>query len=171
MARTFVRLKLRLLRNGLRMVQARVLFILGALGAAWIAIIGFSTLAAARGDTAGPDLAVVIFAVATLGWTVFPILGFGNDETLDPQRLATLPLSRRQLVTGVLTASLVGVARGRGSPRDVDRIQRSTRRLRPRPRVDAVDRRGHPREPAVVRCRVTHTRCRVGADPALPSRS
>jgi ABC-2 type transport system permease protein len=41
---------------------------------------------------------------------VLPILGFGNDETLDPQRLATLPLTRRQLVTGVLAASLLGVA-------------------------------------------------------------
>ena len=91
------------------MVQARVLFILGALGAAWLALIGFSTLAAARGDTAGPDLAVVIFGVATLGWTVFPILGFGNDETLDPQRLATLPLTRRQLT--VFAAERMRVAR------------------------------------------------------------
>ena len=51
-----------------------------------------------------------MFGLATLGWTFFPVLGFGNDETLDPQRLATIPLTRRQLVTGVLAASLVGVA-------------------------------------------------------------
>ncbi len=51
-----------------------------------------------------------MFGLATVGWTFFPILGFGNDETLDPQRLATIPLTRRQLVTGVLAASLVGVA-------------------------------------------------------------
>ena len=64
-----------------------------------------------RGETpTAPDLAIVVFAFATLGWTVLPILGFGNDETLDPQRLATLPLTRRQLVTGVLAASLLGVA-------------------------------------------------------------
>jgi len=109
-ARTFVRLKLRLLRNGLRIGQAGVLFAIGAIGAAVIALVGFAVLAAARGDATGPNVAVIVFGLATLGWTFFPILGFGNDETLDPQRLATIPLTRRQLVTGVLAASLVGVA-------------------------------------------------------------
>lgn len=110
MARTFVRLKLRLLKNGLQIGQAGVLFVIGAVAGLVIALAGFSTLAAARGDRAGPNVAVVVFGLATLGWTFFPILGFGNDETLDPQRLATIPLTRRQLVTGVLAASLVGVA-------------------------------------------------------------
>ncbi len=110
MARTFVRLKLRLLRNGLGIGQAGVLFTLGAIGAALLAIITFSALATTRGHTIGPDLAIVLFGLATVGWTFFPILGFGNDETLDPQRLATIPLTRRQLVGGVLAASLVGVA-------------------------------------------------------------
>ncbi len=109
MARTFVRLKLRLLRNSLRIGQAAFLFSAGAVGGAWLALTGFTVLAAARGDTSAPDLAIVVFGIATLGWCVFPILGFGNDETLDPQRVATLPLSRRQLVSGVLAASLVGV--------------------------------------------------------------
>jgi ABC-2 type transport system permease protein len=107
---TFVRLKLRLLRNGLHIGQGAVLFAIGATGAAVLGLSGFVALAAARGDPVAPDLAIVVFAFATLGWTVLPILGFGNDETLDPQRLATLPLSRRQLVTGVLAASLLGVA-------------------------------------------------------------
>jgi ABC-2 type transport system permease protein len=98
------------LRNGLGIGQAGVLFTIGAISAALLALIGFSALAAARGDASGPDLAVVLFGLATIGWTFFPILGFGNDETLDPQRLATLPLTRRQLVGGVLAASLVGVA-------------------------------------------------------------
>jgi ABC-2 type transport system permease protein len=107
---TFVRLKLRLLRNGLHIGQGAVLFAIGAVGAAVLGLSGFITLSAARGDAAAPDFTIVVFAVAVLGWTVLPILGFGNDETLDPQRLATLPLSRRQLVTGVLAASLLGVA-------------------------------------------------------------
>jgi ABC-2 type transport system permease protein len=110
MVGTFVRLKLRLLRNGLRLGQGAVLFAIGAVGAGVFGMVGFVILASARGNTTAPDLAIVVFAVATLGWTVLPILGFGNDETLDPQRLATLPLSRRQLVTGVLAASLLGVA-------------------------------------------------------------
>jgi ABC-2 type transport system permease protein len=107
---TFVRLKLRLLGNGLRIGQGAMLFILGAVGAGVLGLLGFVTLAGTRGDPTGPDLAIVVFGTATLGWTIFPVLGFGNDETLDPQRLATLPLSRRQLVSGVLAASLVGVA-------------------------------------------------------------
>jgi len=107
---TFVRLKLRLLRNGLRIGQGAVLFGIGAFGAGAVGLIAFTVLAGARGDSTAPDLAIVVFAIATLGWTVLPILGFGNDETLDPQRLATLPLTRRQLVTGVLAASLIGVA-------------------------------------------------------------
>jgi ABC-2 type transport system permease protein len=90
--------------------QTGVLFTIGAIGAAFLALLGFSVLAAARRDAAGPAVAVVMFGIVTLGWTIFPILGFGNDETLDPQRLATLPLTRRQLVAGVLAASLVGVA-------------------------------------------------------------
>jgi len=109
-ARTFVRLKLRLLRNGLRLGQAGLLFVIGAVGAAIISLGTFAVLASARGDSSGRSVAVVVFGLATVGWTFFPILGFGNDETLDPQRLATIPLTRRQLVTGVLAASLVGVA-------------------------------------------------------------
>jgi ABC-2 type transport system permease protein len=109
-ARTFVRLKLRLLRNSLHAGQAGVLFVMGAIGSGLLALFGFTSLAAARADPTGDSVAIVVFGIATLGWTVLPILGFGNDETLDPQRLATLPLTRRQLVTGVLAASLVGVA-------------------------------------------------------------
>ena len=90
MVGTFVRLKLRLLRNGLGIGQGAVLFCVGAFGAGLLGFIGFLSLAVARADPTGPDLAVVVFGVATLGWTIFPILGYGNDETLDPQRRRTL---------------------------------------------------------------------------------
>lgn len=110
MVGTFVRLKLRLLRNGLSLGQGTVLFVMGAIGAAFLAVTGFTTLAATRGDRHAPDFAIVVFGLATLGWAIFPVLGFGTDETLDPQRLETLPLTRGQLVRGVLAASLVGVA-------------------------------------------------------------
>jgi len=39
-----------------------------------------------------------------------PLMGFGTDETLDPQRLALLPLGRGQLLRGLLVAALIGVA-------------------------------------------------------------
>ena len=137
MVGTFVRLKLRLLRNGLGIGQGAVLFTVGAVGAGVLGLFGFFALAAARTDPTGPDLAIVVFGVATLGWTIFPVLGFGNDETLDPQRLATLPLSRRQLVS----RRAGRVARRRGAARDVARVQRRDPRLHARPRVGRDHRR------------------------------
>lgn len=56
------------------------------------------------------DLAAMVFAVFVVGWCLLPLLLFGSDETLDPARLALLPLTRRQLMGGLFTASLVGIA-------------------------------------------------------------
>ena len=142
-ARTFVRLKLRLLRNGLQHRPGR-----GALRdrrgrrARSSRSSASATLAAPRRSATRPDLAIVVFGLATLGWTFFPVLGFGNDETLDPQRLATLPLTRRQLVSGVLAASLVGVA----PLATLIAFSGALVGLRARPRVDAADRRRDRRE-------------------------
>ena len=38
-----------------------------------------------------------------------PLFFFGGDDTLDPTRLAMLPLRPRPLITALLTSSLVGV--------------------------------------------------------------
>ncbi|HET9728440.1 MAG TPA: hypothetical protein VFR41_03415, partial [Acidimicrobiia bacterium] len=110
MAGIFARLKLRLIRNGLRSSQYAILFGIGAVGAGVLALVGFTTLAALRNDSVAPDATVVIFGGITLAWTVIPLLGFGTDETLDPQRLALLPLRRSQLLRGLLVAALLGVA-------------------------------------------------------------
>jgi ABC-2 type transport system permease protein len=109
-ARLFARLKLRLLRNGFRSPQYATLFTLGAVGAGILAFFGFVSLAALRNDASARDAVIVVFAAVTVGWTVFPLLGFGTDETLDPQRLALLPLRQGELLRGLLAASLVGVA-------------------------------------------------------------
>ena len=111
MALVFARLKLHLLRNGFRSRQRLVMFVLAAVAAGWIAIAGFSLLASfrTRPDEAR-DATTVLFASVALGWTLLPVLGFGTDETLDPQRLWLLPLSRPRLVGGLLVASLVGIA-------------------------------------------------------------
>lgn len=110
MARQFVRLKLRLIRNGLRSPQYAVLFTLGAATAGLLAFVGFIALASVRNDPSSSDATVVTFGAVTMLWVVVPLLGFGTDETLDPQRLALLPLRRGQLLRGLLAASLVGVA-------------------------------------------------------------
>ncbi len=110
MARQFARLKLRLVRNGLRAPQYAIVFSLGAFGAGVLALAGFATLSLLRGNVNASDTTLVIFAAVTLSWTVVPLLGFGTDETLDPQRLALLPLTPGQLLRGLLVAALVGVA-------------------------------------------------------------
>ncbi len=110
MARQFARLKLRLVRNGLRAPQYAIVFTLGAFGAGVLALSGFATLALLRGNPNARNTTLVIFAAVTLLWTVVPLLGFGTDETLDPQRLALLPLTPGQLLRGLLVAALVGVA-------------------------------------------------------------
>ncbi|MTD16707.1 hypothetical protein GIS00_22480 [Nakamurella sp. YIM 132087] len=59
-----------------------------------------------------PDVAVTVvttlFVLQFVGWGMAPLIAFGVDETVDPQRFALLPLTSRTLQTGLLTASLVG---------------------------------------------------------------
>lgn len=111
MAWVFVRLKARLMANGLRGGGRRVVgtvlaAVYGAVGAA----AGFATLAAAgRRSQDGAVIAILFGAVLTVGWAVFPLLGFGSDETLDPSRLELLPLGRRDLMVGLMAASLFGI--------------------------------------------------------------
>src|SRR3954462_14849746 len=112
MVGVFVRLKLTLMRNGLRGGwQRRMGLILGAAAAVPLAIIGFVPLAASghNGDV-NHEIAVLGCTGLFVCWISLPVLGFGSDETLDPSRLALLPLTRRQLMGGFLAASLVGIA-------------------------------------------------------------
>lgn len=113
MARVFVRLKLALLGNGFRrgwqQAAGTVIAIAYALPLSMLAARGVAVLGR-RGDPAFAEPVIVIgFAVLWLGWMVGPLLAFGMDETLDPRRLALLPLRRSQLLKGLLWASAVGV--------------------------------------------------------------
>lgn len=111
MARVFARLKLRLLRNGLRDRQRATMFVISVIGGVILAFVGFGWLASTRLDPArAADHAVVLFGAVTLGWMILPVMSFSSDETLDPQRLVTLPLDRGQIVRGLTVAGLVGVA-------------------------------------------------------------
>ncbi len=112
MARYFVRLKLRLIRNGLRLGSAQVVgLVLSLCVALPLAGLGFTLLAVV--PRAEPDarlpVAVLSFTAVFVGWLLAPLLAFGTDDTLDPARLALLPLTRRQLMTGLLAASTIGV--------------------------------------------------------------
>jgi ABC-2 type transport system permease protein len=113
--RHFARLKLRVLRNGLRGQSWRiVLVVCGAVLGLWFACVGFLffTIPALVGESETDVAAVVLGgggALIVLGWLFLPLVFFGVDETLDPARFALLPLRRRTLVAGLLTAGLIGI--------------------------------------------------------------
>ncbi|MFH8518859.1 transporter [Streptomyces gelaticus] len=106
----FVRLKLTLLRNGLRQSAGR--------RAAYITSVVFALLIAAsqllglilmRGNAHAGALVVLLTGVLAVGWTVMPLFFPSGDETLDPSRLVMLPLRPRPLIAALLAASLVGI--------------------------------------------------------------
>jgi ABC-2 type transport system permease protein len=109
-----VRLKLALLRNGLRRSQwqQQVGLVLGALFGLPLAAGGFLLLALVpRAEPRfGLLLVEAVFLALFLGWLLFPLLSFGGDTSLDPDRLVLLPLRPRQLMSGLFLAGCVGIA-------------------------------------------------------------
>jgi ABC-2 type transport system permease protein len=107
----FVRLKLRLLANGLQ-DTARLVGV--AVGAAFtlamtpLATIGWLELR--DHPELAADVGVVVFTAVTLAWIIFPLGLFGTDDTLDPARFAALPLRPRTLVTGLYVGAFAGLA-------------------------------------------------------------
>ena len=113
MAGHLVRLKLTLLRNGLRRSewQQQISLVLGALGGLPLAAGGFLLLALVpRAEPRFGLLVETVFLVLFLGWLLFPLLSFGGDTSLDPARLVLLPLRPRQLMSGLFLAGCVGIA-------------------------------------------------------------
>lgn len=107
----FVRLKLSLLRGGLRGDAGRQVGFAFSVAAAFLAAVaGFGLLSLIRLAPYGVavDLVSAAFAMFAVGWIVVPLMAFGLDETLDPARLALFPLTTRQLATGMLAASAAG---------------------------------------------------------------
>ncbi|MGW1912736.1 transporter [Streptomyces sp. NPDC002076] len=107
---TVVRLKLSLLRNGLRQSGGRrAAFVVSAVIAVLFALLQLLGLLALHGHAHADAVAVPGTAVLALGWAVLPLFFPTGDETLDPTRLVMLPLRPRPLVRALLAASLVGI--------------------------------------------------------------
>ncbi|MEU5363315.1 transporter [Streptomyces sp. NPDC005925] len=107
---TLARLKLSLLRNGLRQSGGRrAAYVASAVVALLFAALQLAGLIALRGHAHVESLVVLAAAVLGLGWAVMPLFFPSGDETLDPTRLVMLPLRPRPLVRALLTASLIGI--------------------------------------------------------------
>ncbi|MFD4032214.1 transporter [Streptomyces sp. NPDC058637] len=106
----FVRLKLTLLRNGLRQSSGRRAVYIASLVVTLLFAAGQVVgLVALRGHAQAETLVVLLTAVVALGWAVMPLFFPGGDETLDPSRLVMLPLRPRPLTGALLVSSLVGI--------------------------------------------------------------
>ncbi|MBO3088996.1 hypothetical protein [Cellulomonas dongxiuzhuiae] len=107
-----VRLKLTLLRNGLRRSAWQVVGLVVA------ALYGLTLLGLAVAGAVGlgfvdvqlrGDLLVVVGSLLVLGWWVVPLVAFGVDATLDPRRFVTFGVPRRDLLVGLTIAGLIGI--------------------------------------------------------------
>ncbi|MGX1886075.1 transporter [Streptomyces sp. NPDC055287] len=106
----FVRLKLSLLRNGLRQSSGRrTAYIVSGVLALLFAALQLIGLVALRGNEHATTVVVLLTALLGLGWTFMPLFFPSGDETLDPTRLVMLPLRPRPLIRALLAASLVGI--------------------------------------------------------------
>ncbi|GHC60492.1 transporter [Streptomyces flavofungini] len=106
----FVRLKLSLLRNGLRQSSGRrAAYVASAVIALLFAALQLLGLILLRGNEHAATVSIILVAVLALGWAVMPLFFPSGDETLDPTRLVMLPLRPRPLVRALLVASLVGI--------------------------------------------------------------
>ncbi|MEV6313658.1 transporter [Streptomyces sp. NPDC051776] len=106
----FVRLKLTLLRNGLRQSSGRrAAFVASVIVTLLFAAGQLLGLIALRGNAHAPALVVTVIALIAVGWAVMPLFFPSGDETLDPTRLVMLPLHPRPIVVSLLVSSLIGV--------------------------------------------------------------
>lgn len=108
-----VRLKLQLLRNGLRRSPAALVGLaVGAIygGGLLALVVGALVVLRFQGDVALVRTAVTLGGAAlVLAWAVVPVLVFGTDPTLDPGRFATFSVPERQLAVGLAAAGLIGL--------------------------------------------------------------
>lgn len=108
-----LRLKLVLLRNGLRRsVAAIVGMAFGVLYGGGLVVLALAGMIAlrAQGDLGLARTAIVLAGAGLVaGWALLPILLFGIDPTLDPTRFATFAVRERTLATGLVLSALVGL--------------------------------------------------------------
>lgn len=107
-----LRLKLTLLRNGLRRSAWQIVgLVVGAfygLMALAIVVGSMAVLSVQEPDIRGL-VTVLLGSVIVLGWWLVPLVAFGLDATIDPARFVTFAIPRRSLLTGLALAGLLGI--------------------------------------------------------------
>ncbi len=105
------KLRWRLTRNRLRK-GGSALFIIGLVASGLCGLGGFAILAAARAgtDTYRASTAVLGLTSVIVGWVFLPIMAGGADETVDPTRLALVPLTTRELGAVLVGGAVSGPA-------------------------------------------------------------
>ncbi|MBH1935999.1 transporter [Streptomyces sp. AV19] len=104
------RLKLALLRNGLRQSSKRkAVYIVSLVLTALFGALQLLGLWALRGTGHAAALTVPLAALLALGWAVAPLFHPSGDETMNPARLAMLPLRPAPLAMALLVSSLIGM--------------------------------------------------------------
>ncbi|MEU4178105.1 transporter [Streptomyces sp. NPDC026589] len=106
----FVRLKLTLLRNGLRQSSGRkAVFITSLVFTLLLAAGQVLGLVLLRGNEHAGTVVVLLTGVVALGWAVLPLFFPSGDDTLDPTRLVMLPLRPEPLIRALLVSSMIGI--------------------------------------------------------------
>jgi len=112
MVATLLRLRFRVLGNQLaRSPWQLVGFIFGAMYGlvvlvgivVGLVLLGFGELPLAAG------VVVVAGSLVTLGWALVPLIAFGVDTTLDPERLVVFPMSLSRMMVALTLAGVCGI--------------------------------------------------------------
>lgn len=109
--RTFVRLKVRLLLNGVgSKALNQVAFIIVWVGGLGIGLLlGLINLVVGRGAPAATEpLVAATFGGMLALWVFAPLASGGEDQVLGPGRIELLPLTATSKLAGLFTAALVG---------------------------------------------------------------
>jgi hypothetical protein len=113
MVRNLAGLKARLFWNGLKSDRQRQigLPLIAALvtWAGWTVSTRHFELLTTLDPAALPDYLAWAALILFVAWVALPVVIFPIDDNLDPQQLATLPVSRPRLVAGLTAAAFVSV--------------------------------------------------------------
>lgn len=108
-----LRLKLALLVAGLRRSAWRLVgFLVGALytvGLVWLAVVGLGMLGHQEDLELTRTVLTLAGTVLVAGWWLVPLVAFGVDGTLDPERFRLFPIPRGSLLAGLGLAGLIGL--------------------------------------------------------------